>query len=125
MGGGSPGLLHLLPGLLFLMLLLHVLLLLPGSGSMLLLQGVHLALMEVPLPLRHPPRLHRHVRPPRETSSWLHRDSNSLSRCSACCCCCTRWVMSVCRGGSPGVGLPARGTFLGCPALPRLRLLPY
>ena len=50
-GGGAPGLLQLLLGLLLLLLL-------PRTGSKLLFQGIHLALKQVPLPLRHPPRLH-------------------------------------------------------------------
>ena len=48
-------------GLLLLLLrlrLLPLLLLAPKTGSKLLL---HLALKQVPIPLRHPPRLHGHM----------------------------------------------------------------
>ena len=60
MGGGGGGL-GLLQRLLGLLLLLLLLLLLPSTGRKLLLQGVHLALKQVLVLLRHPLRLHGHM----------------------------------------------------------------
>ena len=61
------GMLLLLPLLLLLLLLplllppLPLLLLSPRTGSKLLLQGIHLAVKQVPIPLYHPPHLQDHM----------------------------------------------------------------